>query len=541
MEEVIELSDSESENEQSLHALLHAEWAKENNAPYPASLSAEPEAATVNEMLTILEMSESYCRGLDYDARHPDCPSHEWKKPLVRLQSKLNYLRKAAMSSKWVSGFGSALHGSSMIRARPLHSSRDKELLRASDGRCMLCGAREHACQWAFDLASLSGRAGVFFNCTTEEQEQNALFDRDPGVTDSGSRFYGRFAAGKTCLRKAHLAFWAANFLPYLYEWMDEELARLCEREGIDALPKDEFCVATTKNATFFVKEIETAEHALRTDSATARLPELPLRFVEKWAAFDKRTRASVGSDDALQRRLGAMARETIRSGHAQVQTADRSDTEDDLVRSVESISRRTRARGAVPDSMCDDPDEHSREMQQALDASTEEYQRERRARDAAPSQNRKARLVVDSGTDEEDEQPKEGEGCLVNRGKRKRRVGRIVASDDEGSEDADRHDDGFAQDDTARAIEASLDTHAEEQCKSTNTNGAGCSSDGSIDLDATRRHAVHLLLAIGHEVAAEEMRKQPPNRGRAQQLSVEFAKRMACEFGLDIFPETTR
>ena len=631
--------------EEAEHARLHAEWAKENNASYPPDLAVEPEPDTVEQMRLVLEMAEAICRNIAFDQTRDDCPSHSWTRALCRLQSKLSYLAKASMSVSWDgSGFGYLIYNASMIRMRPLHCTDDKELLRACDGRCMVCGRREHTCQWGFDIARMWNREGSKFIIERRKDAastQRECYEVRPDYDDPSNYFYGRFTVGKTCLRKVHLAFWAQNFLPYLYEWMDEKLAAIATDDP-ERLKTDEFCLATAEHATFFVKEIETAEYALRTDSATARLPELPLRFQHIWkkwdeAMFVQATDCNPGNGDVeLPCQLGRIARSALQYGKNKYKSItgrpvqnsdgeyddddedeeeedeDEDEDEDDsayeddsephlraLVRkhgdkdAKDSVSLRTRGRGAKPDALCDDPDEHAADVRRAMKASAKQHKRQRRSGDAAPTQKRKAR-EVDAGADEEDGDPEDGEtGSLSDVGKRKRgRHARVVASDDEGPEDADGH--GFSDTDISQAIQHSFATQrTEEQRKwematgsaprrGANNHEASCSSDPTAghdganadqdadqperedhqsdqgeapadhDLDeedkraeqalaAANRRGVHLVLAIGHDMAAEEMRKEQPNRARAarrQAVSVEFAKRLAVEYGLDMFSE---
>ena len=606
---------------------MHAEWAKENRAPYPADLPSEPEPGTVEEMRLVLEMAEAICRNISFDELQPDCPSRRWNRPLARLQSKLRYLAETATSVKWDgSGFGYLIDTASMIRMRPLHSVVDKELLRAGDGRCMVCGTREHACQWGFDLARMWMREGSWFlfgSLKTPAKDQKERYERDTPVSDKNFNFfYGRFTVGKTCLRKVHLKFWAKNFLPYLYEWVDERLAHE-RRDG--PLPANDFVVANEENAVFFVKEIETAEHALRTDSASVRLPELPLCFADKWEWYDREMRLSFSDPKDLQTHLGNKARAYLQrdknkefhedededEDEEDEEDEDASnysdDSHDEHLRLIQqfgdedakaSVSRRTRARGITPDAPCDDPDEHAREMAAATAASladsdsdsAKQHKRKGRAGEAAPAQQRKARKVQarrhhhdDDGAEECDAESAVDGGD----GSRTRRRGngrhqRVVTSDSgSDAEDADAH--GFSRRATDLAVRHSFATQREEARRKSSSTGAhnheaSCSTEvgASGDVEAERleqegeageeeaaadeaeqddaapepeqtdgvaegvhrasaRFAVHRLLAIGHDFAAESLRQGDAPRARRRLATVHrIAERLADELGVD-------
>lgn len=537
--EVVELSDDDDDDERAEreeHARLHAAWDKENRAAYPPSLAKEPEPGTVDEMVRVLQAAEAICRNFTFAGGplEKNCVSHDWNEPLRKLQDKLTYMARAAESDKWKhSQFTKLLRTASMIQMRPLHKTTDKELLRAADGRCMVCGAREHLCQWAFDLASIRGKEGVQFLERPQSAEMSIAHTLkgtyDAPDSNAFDSFYGRFTTGKTCLRKVHLAFWANNFFPYLFEWVDEQFLAL--NEDADDLDPKKFYVATAENALHFVRQVEIAEHALRTDSATAPLPELPLRFSDRWKAMYDCFRVAhrlgwtAATADRLQRLLGERAREALRCGpnddgmeddgveDEEEENTDRADTEDDEVSEVEAlpedgaegnVSSRTRLRGASP----------------------KQQQRKRRSGEADPAEEREA-SDADLGSGGEEENPKP----------RKRRTGRRaqrLGSDDDESDGGAAADDqadahGFSLKDTAEAVRQSFTSTDEPKGKSPVGGRGSCNheasgsadpppADGALDVveavvEQTRAHDVNLVRAIGHELAAEAFRADNPIR----------------------------
>jgi len=542
-EEVVEISedddadDSCGAKERAEHARLHAEWAKENRAAYPPSLPNEPEPGTVKEMQRVLEAAEAICRNFTFagEPLRASCVSHDWNEALRKLQDKLTYMSRAAESDKWKrSQFTKLLRTASLIQMRPLHDACDKELLRAADGRCMVCGAREHLCQWAFDLASIRGKEGVQFL----ERPQSAgmsiahslkgTYDA-PDLIDADS-FYGRFTTGKTCLRKVHLAFWANNFFPYLFEWVDEQFLAL--NEDADDLDPKKFYVATAENALHFVREVEIAEHALRTDSATAPLPELPLRFSDKWKVMYDCFRGAhqlgwtADTADRLQRLLGERARKALRSGP--------NDTDDDEgVEDEDTEEEEAEDAASEADAAALPPGEGNVSSRTRLrSASPKQQQRQRAAGEAAPAEQRKASDV--GGSDEEEQQPQPRKRRRTG-GRRAQRVG----SDDDGSDGGDGADDdladahGFSIADTEEAVRQSRTSTDAPKGKSPVGGGAGTGSynheaSGSTDpppkdeadedvfeaaAQQIKAHAVNLVRAIGHELAAEAFRADQPNR----------------------------
>jgi len=624
-DEVIDVDDDENEDEAlnlpfdfvvdelREQRRLHEEWAKENAASYPAVLPDEPDPTAVEQMRLVLEAAEAICRNMAFDQDHKACESHRWNEALRNLQSKLKYLSAAAETVAWNPNFVRLLRSASLIQMRPLHSSEDKDLLRSYNGKCAVCNRREQTCQWGFDMATIDRREGtrfldskgVRFGNQSVAWEQKQKYEVPCAGPDVSLTFFGRFATGKTCLRKVHLAFWANNFLPYLYDWIDDQLSEhiptaSCEQAW------DGFYVATVENARFFVKEIEAAEHALRTDSPTARLPELPARFRHLWGRIyrqfldEHEIDGSPQKQKKLQRVLGERAKKALLSLFAPVNesSGEEDDEEDDpsyeddeedelrglIVRyeddaGKDSVSRRTRRSGAKPDAMCDDPDKYAVEVHCATEASVtsaEEDQRQGRTGDAAPAQKRKA-SHVEARTSDEDDDAEEGDSAsLACRVKRRRGPNRRVVTDNEENADDEESD-------VSKAIQHSFATQREEEerkweaakkCASQRTGScnheASCSSDvqqeqeeGSGDrseaLDgngankenttipehdavvATQRRSVHLVLAIGHDMAAEELRKEDPNWSRAtrrREASLAVAERLSREFGLGMFGE---
>ena len=520
---------------------LHAEWAKENSAPYPPDLDAAPERGAVDEMVAVLEMAEAIVRDLPCSFDRAS-----WVGPLTKLQRRLAYLAKAAESSKWTgSGFVRLLRDASAIRMRPLSSTADKELLRASDGKCMICGSAEHQCTWAFDLARIWRREGARF--LDEPLDQNIEHQRNAYGADASEfdpefdEFHGRFTVGKTCLRKVHLAFWARNFFPYLYEWVDAALnTDVYERCLLD---DDCFAVATRSAAVFWIKQIETAEHALRTDSEAVRLPELPLRFQSFWNLCDADEPSpnpgwnSVGLSDAdpLQAKLGGWARLSMMWAKKHG------------VRPYRLNARRNRDKEEE-----EEEEEEEGKISSRTRASTQQQQRKRRAGQPAPAEQREAgELDLRSGDEEDEPQP------------RRRRVrpgvNRVVRSDDEhsssgGGDEFDAPHDGPAAETATRCsfappppppIEPPARAAKSSGVGSCNHEASGSADNGAPSPPAAdddddpfeaaarqiKRHCVHLVRAIGHDMAAEALRDDLPQRAANRAaLADAIASRLASE-----------
>jgi hypothetical protein len=539
------MSDDEQER-------LHAIWAKENAGDFPADLPCEPEPGAVEDMLYILEMVETHARNFDYDPSDLDDASHNWTKPLINLQRDLKVLAAQAASTRWDnSGFARLLKHATGIRMRPLEEEGDKDLLRDGSNQCMVCHANETHCGWAFDLFAIHKRSGSDFlshrHGETPLEGQRRVYETS--LSNEKNEWYGRFAVGKTCLRKVHLAFWANNFLSMLYANFDEKLSKMeyDHMQRRERLPTNKFALATEENARFYVQQLELAKTLIATERTNVRLPELPLVFKSVWrdgdAQDDEICKAASDRHAYLQTVLGDTAREHLAG-------------EDDERHqpSASSNNNKRRARYTEPD------------LEESEDDEPPAARRPRR-------RTKKKARVVDS--DDDDDEDSEG----FSRHDLRRATQRSFQHSPTGGEDSD----GFDRDDTERAIAHSFAGGCRGGC----CGGSRLQPPPSMpppvlqrppqpqqpplviqqpepepeeeemeeeDIDdqpqlqddphpsaledavtKAQRRAVSLVLAIGADLAGEQHRLMDAESAlRVQQASDEIAKRLAKEFGLE-------
>lgn len=529
---------------------LHAIWAKENAGEFPADLPCEPEAAAVRDMLYILEMVETHTRNFDYDPSDRNDASHNWTKPLVKLQRDLKVLAAQAASTRWDnSGFARLLKHATGIRMRPLEEG-DKDLLRDGSNQCMVCHATESQCGWAFDLFAIHKRSGGDFlshkRDETPIEGQRRVYETT--LSNERNEWFGRYAVGRTCLRKVHLAFWANNFLSMLYADFDDRLSKMeyDHMQRRERLPTNKFALATEENARFYVKQLELAKTLIATERTNVRLPELPLVFKSVWrdgdAQDDEICKGASDRHAYLQTVLGDTAREHLAG-------------EDDERHQRGASNNKRRARYTEPD------------LEESEDDEPPAARRPRRTK-------KKARVV-----DSDDDEDSEG----FSRHDLRRATQRSFQHSPTGGEDSD----GFGRDDTERAIAHSF----ADGCRGGCCGGSSSSSvrlqpppsmpppvlqrpsqqqqpepepeeevlemeeeediddqpqpqDGFDDpqpaalddaVTKAQRRAVSLVLAIGADLAAEQHRAENSEAAlRVQQASDEIAKRLAKEFGFD-------
>lgn len=520
------MSDDEQER-------LHAIWAKENAGNFPADLPCEPESGAIEEMRLILEAIEAITRNFGFDPKDPKDPSNKWNGPLRKMQRDLKVLAAQAASTRWdSSGFARLLKHASGIRMRPLEEEGDKDLLRDGSNQCMVCHATESQCGWAFDLFGIHKRSGSDFlshkRDETPVEGQRRVYETP--LSNEKNEWYGRFAVGKTCLRKVHLAFWANNFLSMLYADFDERLAKMeydCMQRR-EHLPTDKFVLATEENARFYVQQLELAKTLIATERTNVRLPELPLVFKSVWrdgdAQDDEISKTASDRHAYLQTVLGDTAREHLAG-------------EDDERHSSPERSRpKRRAEPDLEESEDDEPTAARR-----------------------PRRTKKAARVIDSDDDEE--------GFSQHRRQPHRATQRSLPT---GGEDSD----GFDHDDTARAIAHSFAggccgggccggssrsvrlqppqqqqpppviQEPEPESEEEDIDDQPQPQDGFDDpqplalddaVTKAQRRAVSLVLAIGADLAGEQHRLMNSEAAlRVQQASDEIARRLAREFGFD-------
>ena len=135
------------------------------------------------------------------------------------LTADLRVIREQAMAL-WSPAFRAMMATAHSMR-QVVVSPDDKERGRGRTGRCDACGRHEECCGFALDVAgnmnlhvknwndtqNLSGKWFEFktaYDGAFEARGDNGLLDDD----------YGRFYVGRTCLRKAKLAFNATSLLP---------------------------------------------------------------------------------------------------------------------------------------------------------------------------------------------------------------------------------------------------------------------------------------------------------------------------------------
>lgn len=285
--EVVEVSD---EDEQ---AAVRAENARE----YPDALPEPAEAATVDEMLKVLEVLELAVRNVDVDYSHKGNLGHA--KAFGRLQSKIAVLRTQAMSFKWSPEFSKVLQHARYIRVLPIlpgaSSNVPKHRLRRQAECCQVCGTEEHACEYVFELlgspcargpectehgpGTLSrcppDAANVAFErvlyedaCIAEEQDR-LKSKHDPAWSKRPPPGYlGMFAVGRTCLQRVRLVMWAQSFLLNEALYSNEALSRMAP-EAYSRLPDGSLRIptATESRAKACLHRIERAESLLRAGS----------------------------------------------------------------------------------------------------------------------------------------------------------------------------------------------------------------------------------------------------------------------------------
>jgi hypothetical protein len=430
---------------------------------------------------------------------------------------------------------------------RPLEEG-DKELLRdETPDKCMVCHATEFHCGWAFDLFAIHKRAGGDFlshrRDETPLEGQRRVYETP--LSNEKNEWYGRFAVGRTCLRKVHLAFWANNFLSMLYADFDERLAKMeydCMQRR-ERLPTNKFALATEENARFYVQQLELAKTLIATERTNVRLPELPLVFKSVWRDGD-------AQDDEICKEVG--------DRHAYLQTILGDTARDHLASDDDERHHSSERSGAKRRAPFIEPDlEESEEDDEPPPA-----RRPRRTK------KKKAR-VVDSDDDDED-------SAGFSRQDLRRATQRSFQHSPTGGEDSD----GFDRDETERAIAHSF------ACRGGCCGGSSSSvrlqppppvlqrppqqpviqepepepeeeevlemEEEDIDdqpqsqddpqpaaledaVTKAQRRAVSLVLAIGADLAAEQHRAMNSEEAlHVQKASDEIARRLAREFGFD-------
>ena len=513
------MSDAQTQDAQ------HSAWAAENagDSPVAAELPCEPEPGSVSAMLFVLEMVETLSRNLDFDPSDPTDASHNWVGPLEKLQRDLSTLAAQAASTRWdSSGFSRLLKHATGIRMRPLVDG-DKELLRDTHpDRCMVCHANESRCEWAFDLFGIHKRSGSDFlshrRDETPLEGQRRVYETP--LSNEKNEWYGRFAVGRTCLRKVHLAFWCTNFLSMLYADFDERLTTMeydCMQRR-ERLPTNSFALATEENARFYVQQLELAKTLIATERTNVRLPEIPLVFESVWREGDVQDHELCkGANDRhayLQTVLGDAAREHL-AGEDDERHEEGSRTkrrrasyfEPDLDETEEAEppaapTRRAKKRALVVESDDEDSDGFSRHDTERATAHSF----------ACPG----GCCGCSSGSGSVRQPPPPAQPPPVPAAPAQPQPLR-PAQTQPAAEEAEEEDD--------------IDDQPQPQ------DGIDDAQPAAVEDAATKaqRRAVSLVLAIGTDLAGEQHRAMDSEAAlRVQQSSDEIAKRLAKEFGFD-------